>query len=282
MTTHVEDSVRLQPGQVLQIRKWPEVFEKSDAKKMKVLTWVSMPVGFDSNGLQMLFDDFPPVEAVALYGAWCMLVKVAARARERGRLGGSQGKAYSTAALSRLTMGVPVELLDTLIAWCVNRSGWLEIVRVGEPCESPQTPDLPANSCVSENLRESPDYRTGPDRTQQDITGRPEAPARPEFLEATKQEANSTAERICDALKITIARLTARNRLAIWRTACWLSGRADAERLLDEICAVLREQRPDRPDRMLFTACRARDGSADFSLRWDACQLPQQPQSVSV
>lgn len=257
-------AVRLEPGQVLAVRKWREVFEKSDAKKLKHLTWVSTPTSFGSNGLQRLFDDFTPAEAIQLYGVWCFLVKVAATSSDRGRLGGSQGKPYSVSALSRLMMGVPVDLVERLISWCVHRSGWLEIVQVGVVHESPPTPVLPPENRLSENLGKSPDYRTGPDRTQPDISGRPVRPPDRRCL-------NELAETVKAALRAKA--LTADGRTAVYRFAIWLEQFDEHQRELmtDEITALLRSERPSKWWRFLFATCRSRDRDPEtFALRWDA------------
>ena len=296
--------VQLDKDHVLAVRRWKEVFEKSDARKLKHLSWISMPTGFESNGLQMMFDDFG-ARAVEMYGAWSLLLKVAAVSVERGRLGGSQGRAYSSAALSRMMMGCPVEVIDELISWCVHKSGWLEVVRVGESDDLGESPrfsenlrespkiseNLPTSGddsktpqiTASENFRDSRKFSenlptTVPDRTEPDITEQIRAPgkgARSEIFPFCGYEyADSVAEAIKDALRIT-NRLGNDGRLACFRTACWLSARDDREQLLREIVQLMRSERPKRPWGFLFGVCRKRNADAEgFSRRWDATNLP--------
>ena len=311
------DTVVLQPGEVLAVRRWSETFEKSDAKKIVSLSWVSAPTGFSSTGLQMLFDDFGPSHAGLLYGAWHMLIKIAADGRpgERGRLCGSRGTPYSSAALSRMMMGIPVEIVDELISWSVPRSGWLEIVRVDSPdaagvsgpasaaadgaADSPDGGDVAVlgdtagvsldqhaqddqKILASDNIRQSHDYRTGPDRTKPNHFRPAGTHARefsfPGFPAPDRQFANACSEAYKRAIGLRPGvRLVEKHRTACWRMAAWLSSIPveNQQTLLTELTRTIRESRPSAPERFVFALCRERDVNPEnFPRRWDATQPP--------
>jgi len=139
---------------VLAVSRWSEVFETAESRRHRSLLWISVPVSFNSTGLQRLLDEFDGIKAAALYGCWNALLKVAATAPTRGVLAGQKGEAYTPGRLARLS-GFPQEIFEELIQWCL-RSGWLVIAQ-------PTTglPDL-----------------TGPNITQPDRTGPDASPCR--------------------------------------------------------------------------------------------------------
>lgn len=167
---------------VYAISRWQEVFEKSDAKKTKSLTWISCPVSFNSTGYQTLLEDFDGITAAAMYGAWLALCQVAATSPIRGQLSGQKGEPYTAGRIARLS-GLPAELFDKLLPWCV-KVGWLVAVTPTEnTCESDRIPNAAgASSGDSPEIlrttsgRSPEDPRkiptTGQDRTGQDKTGR--------------------------------------------------------------------------------------------------------------
>lgn len=171
---------------VLRIAKWSETFEKSESRKLKILTWISVPVGFDSTGYQALIEEFGD-EAPALYGAWCVLCAIAAQQSVRGTLASSRGAPLKMSAIARRT-GFPAEIFVRLVAWASRTDiGWLEYVSADEM--SRELEKNAENSSVFEGLGESPrnppecphdsggiprlPYRTEPNKTEQDITLRP-------------------------------------------------------------------------------------------------------------
>lgn len=112
---------------VYRIAKWNEIYETADSRRHKRLEWVSMPVGFNSNGYQSMLDEFGQ-EAAAVYGAWCALVSLAATAPERGLLATSKGEGWSPARIARMTY-LSTEVFEKLIPWASSQPiGWLEVV----------------------------------------------------------------------------------------------------------------------------------------------------------
>lgn len=101
--------------QVWAIAKWEEVYEKSDCRKLKTLSWVSMPTGFSSHGYSLMLEEFGD-DAAAIYGAWCALVKVAATCNRRGILATTSGKPIRLSHIARLT-GFPEIFFERLFKW---------------------------------------------------------------------------------------------------------------------------------------------------------------------
>jgi hypothetical protein len=111
-------------ARVLRIRGWTRVYETSDSRKHKRLTWISCPVGFSSHGYQALIDDHDPHTAAALYGCWLALCKMAAEANQRGTLCSTNGEPWRLNRYARIS-GLPRDLFAKLIEWALN-VGWLE------------------------------------------------------------------------------------------------------------------------------------------------------------
>lgn len=173
------------------ISRWKEVFEKSDARRASALKWISCPISFNSTGYQDLLESFDGMTAAALYGAWLALCQIAASSPIRGQLSGQKGEPYTPGRLSRLS-GLPPELFEKLIPWCV-KVGWL--VPLESATENAGNTGVPQSSGESpENLRAATGEssndpgktpttgqdRTGHNKTGQDRTGQDTAsPARP-------------------------------------------------------------------------------------------------------
>lgn len=158
---------------IYRIAKWKETFETSKTKEYKTLTWVSLPVGFSSNGYHELIEEFG-CDAPMIYGAWCALLSVAAQAPERGTLASSKGS-YTLSRIAADTR-MPKEIFERLFEWASKLSvGWLEVVP-DEPqvpvADEPGTEDSPAGS-----LPNGPNL-TGPNLTKPDVTGHSNPPAR--------------------------------------------------------------------------------------------------------
>lgn len=110
---------------VYKIAKWESVFERAESRKLKQLTWVAMPIGFDSTGYQLLLDEFGD-DAAAIYGTWCALCAVAASCHRRGVLASSRGIPLKVSHIARMT-GFQTSLFERLIAWASAPDvRWLE------------------------------------------------------------------------------------------------------------------------------------------------------------
>lgn len=155
---------------VFEVARWAEVFETSESRKCKTLNWISERVDFTSTGWQQGLDDFGPVEWLAVYGAWMVIVRTSATAKFRGRLCGDKGEPWSVGRIARPS-GVAPELIAKALEWAL-KVGWLVAVEYS-PGESPG---------VIPTRREKP-VPTGHDITGQDTTERngtePPEPAEP-------------------------------------------------------------------------------------------------------
>ncbi|MEL7264936.1 MAG: hypothetical protein AAFP69_09035 [Planctomycetota bacterium] len=154
-------------NRILRVAKWSKTFQKSDHRKTQELKWVSMPNNFDSSGYQDLVDDFDPMQAAALYGAWVALVLVASKMPTPGLLVSSRGKAVTAARIARMSH-LPADLFETLIQWATDPNiGWLEYV---EDQEKPGDFDVPDG--IRKPSGNAPDrHPDSAPTTEQDSTG---------------------------------------------------------------------------------------------------------------
>jgi hypothetical protein len=117
---------------IYQIAKWTGTFETAESRRIKTLPWVSIPIGFSSNGYQLMVDQFEDEEAAAIYGAWVALVMIAATCEIRGILATSRGVGYSAARLSRISH-FPESVFQKLLKWASSPEvGWLQQLTLTE------------------------------------------------------------------------------------------------------------------------------------------------------
>ena len=138
---------------VYEIARWSEVFETSESRKLKSLPWIAERTDFTSTGWQSGLDEFGPAEWPAIYGAWMVIVRTAATAKNRGRLCGDKGEPWSASRIARPS-GICPELIARAFNWAV-RIGWLLPVEI-------TSGDSPGNL---------PERRENPTTTGQDRTG---------------------------------------------------------------------------------------------------------------
>lgn len=139
---------------IYRIAKWKETFEKSDARRLKSLPWISVPTDLGSNGYMAMVEEFDD-EAPAIYGAWIALCAFAAGCDERGVLATSKGDAIPLARVAKRT-GFPVSVFDKLIAWASNAEvAWIESL-------SPSGASRKKSEEVSEVPREDSDLPRKP------------------------------------------------------------------------------------------------------------------------
>lgn len=106
----------------MQIADWESTFETAESRRLKVLTWIAMPVGFHSAGYHSLLDEFGD-NAAGVYGAWCALCSLAGSCPARGRLTSSKGVSYSISRIARETH-LAQHWFEKLIPWALAQ-GWL-------------------------------------------------------------------------------------------------------------------------------------------------------------
>ena len=149
---------------IYRIAKWSETFETADSRRHKSLHWISIPIGFSSNGFAQLIDDFGD-DAPAIYGAWIALVSIAATCPIRGILSTSSGGALTVGRLSFISH-FPREIFEKLINWASQPEvNWIESV----PPEEVQFLLTGCQSFGNQSPNELPD-QTRPDLTLPNTT----------------------------------------------------------------------------------------------------------------
>lgn len=166
--------------QVWAIAKWEDVYEKADCRRLKTLSWISLPTGFSSNGYSLMLEEFGD-DAAAIYGAWCALIKVAAQCNRRGVLATTSGKPIRLSHIARLT-GFPQVFFERLFKWASGDDvKWLVPMTYDAPGNSPGVPGKSAgvlgNSPGVPGDCSPPHYPTQPNPTGQNIT--PPNPTQP-------------------------------------------------------------------------------------------------------
>ena len=154
----------------MEIKDWSTRFERAESRKLKVLTWIAMPVGFHSTGYHCMVDEFGD-DTAGIYGAWCALCSLAATAPTRGVLQSKDGTPYTVGRIARETH-LARHWFEKLIPWAESK-GWLvskTTVLEAEKEPSEESPDEPLTKPrrSAGTSGESPKHRTGHYRTEQD------------------------------------------------------------------------------------------------------------------
>jgi hypothetical protein len=139
------------------IRNWDERFEKAQSRKLEhALPWVAIPTKHDGLGFRriMALED-----GMAVYGAWILLLQIAAKCTPRGRLADENGPMDATDFA--IKTGGRKEVFDrALNVLSGNKIGWILPTRWEDA-----TSALP--------LQDS----TEQDKTEQDKTGEAASPS---------------------------------------------------------------------------------------------------------
>jgi hypothetical protein len=132
------------------IRDWDKHFEKAQTRKVGRVQWVPLPVKHDglTFGRVMATSN-----GLAIYGAWVLIVQVAAKCDPRGTLADEKGPL--TAEDIALKTGAPEALLqEALDVLSSDRIGWL-MVSGDQSDDSPS--QRPTNSLPTEKNRAEPE-----------------------------------------------------------------------------------------------------------------------------
>lgn len=130
------------------IKDWEQHFEVSQSKNIKsALNWVAIPTKHDGKSFRRLLRSSDPtadssparadsIYPTALYGAWILIVQVAAKCPNRGTLADSTGPL--DAEDLALKTDAPQELFENAFkVLCSERIGWLEVVPEIERTRAP-------------------------------------------------------------------------------------------------------------------------------------------------
>lgn len=126
---------------VYKVRDWDRHFETSESRKRKSpLTWIGVPTKHDGRGFNRLkrHADWP-----AVYGAWVLIVAVAAKCPTRGTLADEDGPFTSLDISDKV--GLPQELVQRCLDLLASQQDgimWIEAV----PADSGKSQQAPAES----------------------------------------------------------------------------------------------------------------------------------------
>lgn len=152
------------------IRGWDEHYETYESRRLKrALPWVAMSTKHDGKSFRRVMRLDP---SGALYGAWCLIVQVAAKCPKRGTLADADGPLSALDIADKTDLSVETAG-RALAAFSSEKIHWLEIVDGGESAgicgQSDESAGIPADAlptCVDARLQDT----TEPDRTEPDIT----------------------------------------------------------------------------------------------------------------
>lgn len=174
---------------VYEVARWAEVFETSESRKYKTLTWISERTNFDSTGWQAGLDEFGPVEWPRVYGNWMILLRVAATAKVRGRLSGDKGEAWTAFRIARPSGCDPVGIIEAFnfavkIGWLVPVDPSPEDSPGGLPEQQDKNMATERNGTrqneTKRNGTEPHEAATGPVRAVIQEYSKPDRPDRPD------------------------------------------------------------------------------------------------------
>lgn len=107
---------------VYSIRNWNERFEKSQTRECKEMRWVPLPVAHDGLGFRRVMAH---ENGAAIYGAWVLIVQVAAQCPSRGTLADERGPL--TPEDLALKTGCPERVLSEAIeVLSSKRIAWID------------------------------------------------------------------------------------------------------------------------------------------------------------
>jgi hypothetical protein len=137
---------------VYSIKNWAKHYEKAQTRKVENAQWVPVPVKHDGKGFRRLMA-MP--NGASIYGAWMLILQVAAKCKVRGTLADEDGPL--TAEDLALKTGCPESLFsEALEVLSGSAVGWMLVSRT-------QRDTTPVDS--------DPKSLQLQDRTEQDITG---------------------------------------------------------------------------------------------------------------
>lgn len=248
------------------IAKWSEVFEKSEARRIKSLAWVSMPIGFSSHGYQSMIEEFKD-QAPAIYGAWCALVALASTLPTRGVLASSRGVPITLDAIARQTF-FPVEVYRRLFVWAVKPEiGWI----LEDTVPAQNTPgESPENLQRMDGLQDKTEQnitqhnRTGPDKTGV-VVGRSVV-----FLDSDWEPSLERARRVRKVLPFEVDE---RESIAI----CWTAISAGCGQMLLESAKTCNQTTVRNPKRYWAGAVKkaVEEAGYNYNQALDSCPMPE-------
>jgi len=103
------------------VRDWERLFETSETRKRKFLSWVLVPNSHDSLGFCQLMGR---PDGLEVFAVWCLVLQLASRCTVRGTLASGKGKPYSSFDISTMVRA-PVDKVEPALDILIE-VGWLE------------------------------------------------------------------------------------------------------------------------------------------------------------
>lgn len=156
------------------IRDWKSNFESYESKRVKkLLNWVAMPTKHDGKSFRRLMRIDP---SGALFGAWCILVQVAAKCPVRGILADSDGPLSAQDISDKTSLSIEViEMALTKLS--SPEISWLESDNLVLPSEELKEENTKNNTHIQvpadvrENAGTAAEMRAEPnDQPAQELT----------------------------------------------------------------------------------------------------------------
>lgn len=137
------------------IRGWFDHFETSESRKrVHALPWVGVPTKHDGKTFRRLMRR---ADGVTIYGAWVLILAVAAKCPTRGTLADEDGplSADDIADMTGATADVIKNAMEVLTSDAIR---WVEVVQsAGTPADAPAVPVVSAEkACLPDQTR--PDH----------------------------------------------------------------------------------------------------------------------------
>lgn len=107
------------------IRDWKTHYEKAQSRQVDRVSWVPLPVKHDGLGFRRLMR---MKNGIALYGAWVLIVQVAAKCPLRGTLADEKGRPLTPEDISLMTGAPSDSLLAALQVFSSEDIGWIQCV----------------------------------------------------------------------------------------------------------------------------------------------------------
>lgn len=105
------------------IRNWNRHYETYETRKLKkTLGWVAVPTKLDGAGYRWLIGQ---PNGMALFGAWVLILEVAAKCEPRGTLRDSEGRPLTAEKLALKTGGDPLVFQQALSLLASPEIGWV-------------------------------------------------------------------------------------------------------------------------------------------------------------
>ena len=119
---------------ILRIKDWEHHFENNRTREVKKMSWLPIPIKHDGDGFTELMNH---KDGAAHFGAWLLLVQVAAKCDERGTLLRANGRPHDSTSLERITR-CAAKVFDAAIPRLLSHDiGWLEVVDADGVMQNP-------------------------------------------------------------------------------------------------------------------------------------------------